>query len=213
MKSHYDKNYFEWQKEVGELSASACSFLFEPYVKPGHSVLDFGCGGGFILSRLRCAHKYGVEVNPSARDEAARNGLTVLSDLGEMKNASVDVVISNHALEHVRDPLGELRRMRQTLKPGGRLVLVTPFERGSAWRPADKNQHLYTWSPMNLGNLVTSAGFKVESAVVISHRFPPFGLKIRKAIGGSLFHLLCRAWGSLYYPVTQVRVVAIVEEI
>jgi SAM-dependent methyltransferase len=208
MKPHYNHTYFSWQKEVGALAGEACGFLFEPHVEPHHSVLDFGCGGGFILSRLSCARKFGVEVNPEACDQAVRNGLTVFGGLGEMNGASVDVVISNHALEHVPDPLGELRRIRQVLKPGGRLVLVTPLERGTSWRPADKNQHLFTWSPMNLGNLVTAAGFKVESAVVVSHRFPPFGLRIRKVVGRGLFHLLCRAWGCLYYPVTQVKVVA-----
>jgi SAM-dependent methyltransferase len=213
MKSHYDKNYFEWQKEVGELSASACSFLFEPYVKPGHSVLDFGCGGGFILSALACINKYGIEVNLDARDQATRNGLIVHGGLAEMKEASVDVVISNHALEHVRDPLGELRLMKKVLKPGGRLVLVTPLERGTSWQPGDKNQHLFTWSPMNLGNLVATAGYRVDSAEIISHRFPPFGMTIRKVFGRRLFHLFCLAWGSIYYPVTQVRVVATVEEI
>jgi SAM-dependent methyltransferase len=212
MTTHYDQDYFKWQKEVGELSAASCAFLFEPYVKPGHSVLDFGCGGGFILSRLHCAHKYGVEVNSAARDEAVRNGLTVVSGLSEMREASTDVVMSNHALEHVGDPLGELRNMRRVLRPGGRLVLVTPLERGTPWKPDDKNQHLFTWSPMNLGNLVTAAGFKVESAAVISHRFPPLGMTIRKIIGHSFFHLLCQAWGFLYYPITQVRVVATVDE-
>jgi SAM-dependent methyltransferase len=213
MKTHYDKNYYEWQKSVGRFSAEACAFIYRPYISPENIVLDFGCGGGFMLANLKCAKKLGIEINPSARVEANNNGIDAFASFDEVPPSSVDVVISNHALEHAHDPLGELRKIRSTLRPGGRLVLVTPYERRVNWKPDDINQHLFTWSPMNLGNLATVAGFKVQSVDVISHRFPPGGMAIRKLVGSSLFHLLCRAWGSLYCPVTQVRVVAIVEEI
>lgn len=211
MKTHYDKNYFKWQESVGRFSSEACAFIYRPYILPENVVLDFGCGGGFMLANLKCAKKFGVEINPSACVEAKKNGIEVFACVDEIPPSSIDVVISNHALEHVHDPLGELRKIRRALRSGGRLVLVTPFERRINWKPDDINQHLFTWSPMNLGNLATAAGFKVESAAVISHRFPPGGMAIRKLVGSSLFHLLCWVWGCLYYPVTQVRVVATIE--
>lgn len=209
MRPRYDSSYYEWQRDVGRLAAAACGFLYEPYVGPRDTVLDFGCGGGFMLARLTCGVRLGVEVNPVAREEAARQGLAAHASLDEVPPGSVDVIISNHALEHVEDPLAELRKMRRILRPGGRLVIVTPFERRSRWRPGDINQHLFTWSPMNLGNLVGRAGFEVRSAEVVAHRFPPGGLALRRFLGPRLFHLLCLVWGRIYHPVTQVRVVAV----
>ena len=140
---------------------------------------------------------------------AKENGIETFATLEEMPVFSVDVVISNHALEHVHDPLGVLQKICRTLRPGGRLVLVTPFERSTRWKPGDINQHLYTWSPMNLGNLVSLAGFNVESVELINHRFPPGGITLRRLIGSRLFHILCLFWGRLYRPVSQVRVVAL----
>jgi len=209
MNTHYGKKYFEWQKSVGRFSANACAFIFRSYILPGNDVLDFGCGGGYMLANLNCAKKYGVEINASARVVAKENGIDVRASLDEMPTASIDVVISNHALEHVHDPLGELRKIRRALRPGGRLVLVTPYERSFRWQPGDINQHLYTWSPMNLGNLVSLAGFKVESAELIRHRFPPGGMALRRMLGPGLFHALCLFWGSIYLPMSQVRVVAV----
>ena len=39
-----------------------------------------------------------------------------------------DVIMSNHVLEHVRDVCGTLERLRQWLKPGGRIVLKLPID-------------------------------------------------------------------------------------
>jgi SAM-dependent methyltransferase len=211
MKTHYDQNYFEWQKSVGRFSAESCAFIYSPYILPGDVVLDFGCGGGFMLANLICTKKLGVEINPFARNEAKANGIEVFECVEAVPESSVDIVISNHALEHVHDPLSELRKIRRALRPGGRLVLVTPFERIARWQPGDINQHLYTWSPLNLGNLVSLAGFEVESAEIINHRFPPFAMRLRRALGKMVFHAACLIWGRVYWPITQVRVVATVK--
>lgn len=162
-----------------------------------------------MLANLECAQRFGIEINPTARAEAKKNGIDVFESFDDIPPSSVDVVISNHALEHVHDPLGELRKIRSALRPGGTLVMVTPFERSSSWKPGDINQHLYTWSPMNLGNLVSLAGFKVESVELIHHRFPPGGITLRRLMGPGLFNILCLFWGRVCRSVSQVRVVAI----
>jgi len=61
---------------------------------------------------------------------------------------------------------------------------------------------------MNLGNLFTLAGFKVEKVDEIKHKWPPNFLKIRKTFGESGFNFICKIWARYKGNVSQVRVVA-----
>ena len=45
--------------------------------RPHAAVLDFGCGGGYLLHNLTCAEKAGIEVNPAAIEDARAKGLTI----------------------------------------------------------------------------------------------------------------------------------------
>jgi hypothetical protein len=76
-----------------------------------------------------------------------------------------DVLISSHALEHTFDPFEKLKLTRRKLKPGGLAVLVVPCERyDTKYVEQNMDQHLYTWAPVNIGNLVRYAGFTVDLA-------------------------------------------------
>lgn len=175
--SHYDEKYFEWQRKVGVVGGVLNKFKFENHVKPADTVLDFGCGGGYLLGNICCSKKIGVECNINAHDECRKNGVEIHQELDEIDNDSVDVIISNHAMEHVPEPFKVLKQMKQKLKKGGTVVIVTPYtqaheEQGKEWKPGDHNQHLVSWCPMELGNLATLAGFKVEECKSFQHTWP-----------------------------------------
>jgi SAM-dependent methyltransferase len=180
--SHYNENYFKWQQAIGVLTGSANRFMYQPFVGKEDVVLDFGCGGGYLLAQLDCRRKLGVEINPVACAQAQAQGIDVADNVRAFAGTPADVIISSHALEHTCQPRDILADLRGALRSGGRLVLVTPFERNSPWTPGDINQHLYTWSPMNLGNLVASAGFRVETSEIIYHRFPPEGTGLEEPV-------------------------------
>lgn len=52
--------------------------------------------------------------------------------------ATFDLVIANHVLEHVDDDLRALREIRRVLRPGGRAILQTPYcaSLDATWRDA-----------------------------------------------------------------------------
>jgi SAM-dependent methyltransferase len=104
------------------------------------------------------------------------------------------VVISNHALEHVLDPLAELRLLYGVLKPGGRVVLRLPLDDWRAQRdPADDgNHHLYAWTPRLIANLLREAGFQVERSEVLTYAWPPRSEKLVDRLPRALFDLLAR---------------------
>ncbi len=192
---HYDHRYFEWQKSIGEFGARANLFKFRPHVRASDRVLDYGCGGGFLLTQLSCGERAGIEINPAARACAASLGVMCHADTDAVPDGWADVLISNSALEHVENPLGELRRLRPKLKEGGLIVFSIPHE-GLTWsyRPDDINHHLYTWSPMSAGHLFHDAGFEILA--VETHRWiwPPGARFILPACGETVF----RSLGYLY---------------
>jgi SAM-dependent methyltransferase len=167
--------YYEWQRSLGDLGAALDAWKFLPAIGPGDIVVDFGCGGGAILAALPAAERIGVEPNPAAREDAVRRGLTVVAAAAELDAATADVVISNHALEHTLDPLSELRHLHRALKPSGRIVLAVPSEHDSRpYRPGDVNHHLFTWTPLQLGNLLAEAGFESVDARLVHHAWRPW---------------------------------------
>jgi SAM-dependent methyltransferase len=192
---HYDAQYFQWQRSIGEFSARANLFKFQPHVRPTDRVVDFGCGGAYLLAAIKCADRRGIEVNPIARTEAARIGVTCVAATDELPDEWADVVISNSALEHVEHPLAELRRLLPKIRRGGSIVFCVPHET-VAWdyKPGDVNQHLYTWSPMGLGNLFATAGFEIDHVVASRMMWPPWYEPIYNAVGETAFHVICRLY-------------------
>ena len=53
----------------------ANSFKFKKNVKPEYTVIDFGCGGGFLLKNLNCKKKFGIEINTSAHSVIIDNDI------------------------------------------------------------------------------------------------------------------------------------------
>jgi len=210
--AHYDDSYFKRQIDIGQFGAWANRSKFAPYIAPTDTVLDFGCGSGLLLKGLDCARRIGIEINPAAAAHARSVGVEVHDSVEAAPDGCADVVISNHALEHTLRPLDELKGLRRKLKPGGRIVIVVPCDTVSyRYKPGDVNHHLYSWSPMNLGNLLTEAGFQVEESKAYIHRWPPKwrlfkGLFMRNRW---LFDIVCGVSGRLRTRWSQTRAVAV----
>ena len=207
--SYYDSGYFDWQKDVGQFGGKAEVWKFQPYINQTDKVLDFGCGGGFVLKNLSCAEKLGVEINPSARSSCSKLGIEAVADISGVPDNWADVIISNHALEHVSDPLDTLKALRHKIRPGGVVIFVVPcesvktrFERGNI------DRHLFTWSPMNIGNLFEAAGYSVSESKALLHRWMTKPRFVQNIVGWNLFHFGCWIYGRLFTRLSQVRVIA-----
>lgn len=206
---HYQASYFDWQSSIGEFGGWANQNKFAGLVPRDAVVLDFGCGGGFLLKNLECAKRVGVEINPSAAETARSNGVEVYSSVAQVPDSYVDVAISNNALEHALHPLAELKDLHGKLKPGGRAIFVVPCESiRYRYQPGDINHHLYSWSPMCIGNLFTEAGFTVIESRAFYSQWPPFYRQIARLGGRRMFSLACRIYGHIYRKWFHVRVIA-----
>jgi SAM-dependent methyltransferase len=145
-------------------------------------LLDFGCGSGAFLDRMR-RHGWqvtGVEVSDTVAQRArGQLGVPVLAGSlpnAELDDASYDLVTMWHSLEHVHAPLPVLCEASRLLGPGGKLVLAVPNLEsaafrwcGAAWVGLDLPRHLTHFTPHTLCLMLDRAGFEPVSIEMVRH--------------------------------------------
>lgn len=151
---------------------SAAMYLSAP--RGREKVLDVGCGSGVLLARMKSLgwDAEGVEIDPGGVAAARARGVTVHQ--GQLADANFpdhhfDAVHSAHVIEHVYDPAALLRECYRILKPGGRLIIITPNTAswghrkfGSAWLNLDPPRHLILFNTATLRAAAERQGFAVE---------------------------------------------------
>jgi 2-polyprenyl-3-methyl-5-hydroxy-6-metoxy-1,4-benzoquinol methylase len=136
------------------------------------ALLDVGAYTG-VFVEIAARHgweAWGVEPSHWAAEEAQQRDLRVLqgtTETADLPEAHFDVVTLWDVIEHLADPLGDLRRINQLLKPDGLLVVHTIdidslFARlmGDRW-PWLMEMHLYYFSRRTLQAMLEKAGFSV----------------------------------------------------
>lgn len=108
-------------------------------IRPGMVIADIGAGSGYFTRRLArragpAGKVYAVDIQPAMIDllrrNAAREGLTnIVPVLGaeadpRLPAASIDLMLLVDVYHEFAHPQAMLRKMREALKPGGRLVLL-----------------------------------------------------------------------------------------
>ena len=194
-KKFYNEKYFNWQKIVGKFAGEANKIKFDKFIKYNQKVLDFGCGGGYLLGSYKNIKKYGVEINDTAIQVAEKNGLKIYKSSKDLPSEYFDVIISNHALEHCDNPFIELKELYRSLKLNGLICICVPCDNIKYnFNEKDPHKHLYSWSPSNLGNILFTVGFKnINSRPFLSKWFP-YRYRLKKYMSWSVFHFLCRIW-------------------
>jgi SAM-dependent methyltransferase len=201
--SHYEgqkgETYFARQNNKAHIGGKIEARKFASFIREHDSVLDFGCGGGFTIKNIRCLRRAGGEINELAQPAAVANGLECVADLADLPSDTFDVVIANHSLEHVPNPILALKEMQRVLKAGGKLVLVTPIDdwrRQRTFRPGDVDHHLFTWTPQLLGNCLVEAGFGPcdLSTRVLTHAWFPGCRRTFALLPRPVFDALAYVW-------------------
>jgi SAM-dependent methyltransferase len=121
-------------------------------LRKGARILDFGCSSGRLLAPLAVDYDcHGFEINPDAARAAASKGLRMVSEdsLETQACGSFDVIILSDVFEHLSSPMFVLRKVRNLLKTGGELILVTGNSDAAACR-ADPANFWYFRTPEHL---------------------------------------------------------------
>jgi 2-polyprenyl-3-methyl-5-hydroxy-6-metoxy-1,4-benzoquinol methylase len=168
--------------------------VFELPAQTGGRLLDIGCGSGAGMIRMADLgwRVEGIDFDEEAVRLAASQGLTVR--LGSLEQqaypaASFDAIVTSHVLEHVWDPRGLLRESHRILKPGGRLVCITPNAASwchtlfkGDWRGLEPPRHLHIFTRQSLlrvARCVDWSFLDIRSTVAASHYMAWSSLRLR----------------------------------
>jgi ubiquinone/menaquinone biosynthesis C-methylase UbiE len=148
-------------------------------VRPGDSVLDVGCSGGYLARKLAAAagpagHVTGVDPSQTAISYARRRAAGAMTftagvaqDLG-LPDSSFDVVTCTLAVHHIpaRRREAAFREMYRVTRPGGRLLAADfdPSRRPLPLHPGARRVHRAAATVGPLEDLATVAGYRVESS-------------------------------------------------
>jgi len=157
------------------------------------AVLDLGCGNGSFAKQLvaRGLTVHGCDISASGVAEAqiqcSGGRLFVGSGYDDLLTAvgsPVDAVVALEVVEHLYDPRRFITRVREVLRPGGVLVLSTPYHgywKNLALALSGKldahftalwdGGHIKFWSRHTLAALLKEQGFAVKHFVGVG-RFP-----------------------------------------
>jgi SAM-dependent methyltransferase len=145
-------------------------------------LLDFGCGGGNFLERMRRLGWEGTGLDVS--EDSVRRikyGMGLPAYVGtlpcnDLPPASFDLITMWQTLEHLHEPLEALRDAHRLLAPGGELMVSVPnidslpFRLfGHAWSGLDLPRHMTHFTPPTLQAMLEQAGFSCEPVHMVRH--------------------------------------------
>lgn len=155
--------------------------------QPRGRLLDIGSGWGHVLklAREQGYDVTGIEASPGVADLASK-AFGIDAVIGffpdvSFEPSSFDVVVINHVLEHMPDPISVLSEVQRILRPGGVIAMMFPnlnsFMRlimSGRWHGLQPSQHVWQLSVRSVWRLTRMAGL-IPVAVRHSHLHYPRG--------------------------------------
>ncbi len=142
--------------------------------KPG-KIVDLGCGLGWFLSSLNSKwDKYGIDISDFAVKNASNYCKAVKIDVEKFvrkksNRSKFNYVIFSHVVEHLKNPIFVLKKIRQLLKKNGTLLIETPNFDSAAYRLFNNKfrllndpTHISLFTLDSMTRALRDTGFKIE---------------------------------------------------
>lgn len=168
---------------VGLLQAS----ILNQIPKSTRMLLDVGCGCAYIAK-----HFMNTAVKVVSLDVAQVNAEKALSSYPSENHASVvadafalpfrentfDCVVASEIIEHTTDPVAFIEALKRVLKPGGTLIVSTPYMEKIEYSlcihcncKTPKNAHLHSFDKNNMEKLYAKAIMNIDNMTLVGNKF------------------------------------------
>ncbi|MEO6632771.1 MAG: class I SAM-dependent methyltransferase [Mucilaginibacter sp.] len=147
-------------------------------------ILDLGCGNGYLVNHLITLgyNAYGTDASEKGIAIAQKTNPDrfFVQDLSsdilppQLQAIPFDTIISTEVIEHLYNPQAFIDFCKQQLKPGGELIITTPYHGylknltlsifnrwDSHLDPLWLGGHIKLWSRETLTKVLTNSGFTV----------------------------------------------------
>jgi 2-polyprenyl-3-methyl-5-hydroxy-6-metoxy-1,4-benzoquinol methylase/uncharacterized protein YbaR (Trm112 family) len=219
---HYNKdaNHFDYFKEeeaaaTKEEIRRLHQVIIKRLPKNAQLILDVGCGSGWVAKHFLAEGKKVISVDISIKNSTQvlkenphENHAAVVADVYHLpfKKNSFDVIIASEIMEHVYDPKLFIAKLVNVLKPGGTLIITTPYNEKIDYflcvhcnKLTPKNAHLHSFNENNIVGFIPpeivdfktdrfSNKYVVRLRLNLLTSFLPYGLwKLKDAVVNSIF--------------------------
>lgn len=167
---HQSFDFYKWRNETLVDDTRRFEFLKNSLVNK--KVLDFGSGNGGFLELTKNISKkvLGVELEKAIIPFYKEKKISFESNLDNI-NEKFDIITSFHVIEHIKEPLIILEKLKNLLENNGKLIIEVPnandalltiyeneaFSNFTYW-----SCHLYLYTQHTLNLLAKQSGFEVE---------------------------------------------------
>jgi 2-polyprenyl-3-methyl-5-hydroxy-6-metoxy-1,4-benzoquinol methylase len=133
-------------------------------------VLDVGCGSSWLSRELVHKEKNVISLDISLTNTSkalkatpAPNHAAVVADVFNLpfRENTIDCIVASEIMEHLYDPGLFLQKLIYVLKPGGRLIVTTPYKERIEYnlcvhcnKLTPKNAHLHSFDKDKIMNLI-----------------------------------------------------------
>jgi 2-polyprenyl-3-methyl-5-hydroxy-6-metoxy-1,4-benzoquinol methylase len=144
---------------------------FEKYKKT-KKLLDVGCGIGYFLEVAikRGWEVFGTEYTDEAIEICRKKGISMHKGVLNPENyeeESFDIITSFEVIEHINNPIPELKNFYKLLRKGGLVYLTTPnfnsllrYRLKSEYNVICYPEHLSYYTPKTLKKVFLNTGFQ-----------------------------------------------------
>lgn len=156
------------------LGGDVITMLAELSIDRGARILDVGCGSGELLDRLSrvgFTELSGIDPLIPADGVTARGVPLLKRDLSGV-TGEFDLLMFNHSLEHMLEPVATLAGARALLAPGGICLVRVPTTSSEAWDTygpdwvqIDAPRHVFVPSRTGMRVAAELAGLRVETTL------------------------------------------------
>jgi 2-polyprenyl-3-methyl-5-hydroxy-6-metoxy-1,4-benzoquinol methylase len=153
------------------------------------SILEIGCGYGYLLYRLKLLgfDVLGVDPRGVGQDGSTKYGVKIVQDIfpgrsDHFNKKKYDVIIHHAVMEHAEDPLAFLRAQIDCLHESGRILFSVPDCSdyiGVGDISIFLHEHWSYFTPFSLNKVVEQAGAKLVHLEKAGYGGAMYGVVIR----------------------------------